>query len=230
MSETDQAVASAARTIARTRQDALPPPRRPARRGIATKAKRIAGAALALVLAMFIWGLISPIGVTGVMIGAVVLALITMAVLFMSGEKAPDIAALPKTAIAQLPGKTDAWLMAQRRMLPAPAQTLVDGIGAKLDILGPQLATLDEQEPAAATIRRLLADELPGLVRGYERVPANLRRDGLDGLSPDQQLIDGLKVVDGELARMSEQMARGDVEALATQGKYLEYKYRGEPD
>ena len=44
---------------------------------------------------------------------------------------------------------------------------------------------------------------------------------------PEKQLLDGLAVVDTELSRMSEQLARGDLERLATQGKYLELKYQG---
>jgi hypothetical protein len=87
---------------------------------------------------------------------------------------------------------------------------------------------LDAREPAAAEVRRLIADELPELINGYNRVPANLRRDGINGMSPDKQLVDGLAVVDSELARMSEQLAAGDLNKLATQGRYLELKYQGE--
>ena len=88
---------------------------------------------------------------------------------------------------------------------------------------------LDENEPAAAEIRRLIADELPELVRGYGRVPEALRRANTNGMIPEKQLVDGLSVVDSELTRMSEQLARGDLEKLATQGKYLELKYQGDP-
>jgi hypothetical protein len=43
-------------------------------------------------------------------------------------------------------------------------------------------------------------------------------------------LIEGLNVVDAELQRMSEQLASGDLYKLATQGRYLELKYQGDPD
>ena len=85
-------------------------------------------------------------------------------------------------------------------------------------------------EPAAMEIRRLIADELPELVNGYLRVPQHLRRDGLNGMSPDKQLVEGLTVVDAELQRMSEQLASGDLHKLATQGRYLELKYQGDPE
>jgi hypothetical protein len=48
-------------------------------------------------------------------------------------------------------------------------------------------------------------------------------------MSPDKQLVEGLHVVDAELQRMSEQLASGDLHKLATQGRYLELKYQGDP-
>ena len=84
---------------------------------------------------------------------------------------------------------------------------------------------LSETEPAAREVRRLVGEELPELIRGYQRVPQQLRRQG-----PDAQLVEGLRVVEGEIARMTEQLASGDLDKLATQGKYLELKYRGVDD
>jgi hypothetical protein len=200
------------------------------RRSAGRKAMRIIWAAAAILLAVIVAGFILPTGVgtTGVMIAGLVFMLIALAIVMMPGERLPDAAALGTTALAQLPMRTETWLASQRALLPAPAQRLSDGIGLKLEALAPQLQTLDEREPAAAEIRRLIADELPELVKGYGRVPPALRREGIDGMAPDKQLIDGLTVVDSELARMSEQLARGDLEKLATQGKYLELKYQGD--
>ncbi|AYJ86168.1 hypothetical protein D3Y57_09580 [Sphingomonas paeninsulae] len=200
------------------------------RRSAARKAMRIVWAAMAILLTVIIAGFILPTGVgtTGVMIAGLIFLLVALGVIMMPGERQPDAAALPTTALAQLPLRTENWLASQRALLPAPAQRLSDGIGLKLEALAPQLQTLDEREPAAAEIRRLIADELPELVKGYGRVPVALRREGVDGMAPDKQLIDGLTVVDSELARMSEQLARGDLEKLATQGKYLELKYQGD--
>ena len=231
MNSTDEVLAKAEATLTRVTS----PPKLSAqiraaqRRSAARKAKRVFGAVLAIFIAMFIIGLILPIGTTGVMIGVLLMVLAALGIVMMPGEGLPDAAALPTTALAQLPLKTETWLASQRPMLPAPAQRLSDGIGLKLEALAPQLQTLGENEPAAAEIRRLIADELPELVRGYGRVPEALRRANTDGLIPEKQLVDGLSVVDSELARMSEQLARGDLEKLATQGKYLELKYQGDP-
>ena len=82
--------------------------------------------------------------------------------------------------------------------------------------------------PTAATVARPYNfDEVPELVNGYLRVPNHLRRDGLNGMSPDKQLVEGLNVVESELQRMSEQIASGDLQRIATQSRYLELKYQG---
>ena len=101
--------------------------------------------------------------------------------------------------------------------------------GIKLEAMAPQFSRLDPREPAANELRKLVAQELPELIEGYKRVPQAMRREERNGLlSPDKQLVEGLRVVDEELLRMSEQMASGDLDKLATQGRYLELKYRGE--
>ena len=100
----------------------------------------------------------------------------------------------------------------------------------RLETLAPQLQGLNDKEPAALEIRRLIADELPELVNGYARVPLHLRAAQTNGLTPDRQLVEGLGVVESELARMSNQLASGDLNRLATQGRYLELKYQGDAD
>ncbi len=183
-----------------------------------------------LTIGLPLWGLIiGPVGTSGLMIA--VLAFMVAAVGLMAFPRTQLVSSevLPTTDLALLPLRTEEWLAGQRRALPAPATKLVDGIGLKLEILAPQLQALDEREPVAADIRRLISDELPELVKGYQRVPLNLRREGLNGISPDKQLIDGLSVVDEELGRLSEQLASGDLNRFATQGRYLELKYQGDP-
>lgn len=170
-----------------------------------------------------------PVGISGFFLALLASLLLTVVLATWPGDREPTAEALPTTQLALLPLKTEEWLSTQRLALPAPAVRLVDGIGVKLEALVPQLQTLDEREPAAAAVRRLIGEELPDLVKGYTRVPQALRRADTDGIVPERQLIDGLGVVDTELTRMSEQLARGDLERLATQGKFLELKYQGDP-
>ena len=200
-------------------------------RSVAIRARRAALTAFGILVAAFIWGaFVSPLGIGGVLAVALMLMLAVLFVVLLPTStrvRVPDLKTLPSTPLPQLPDKTKAWLDGQRLALPAPARSLADGIGVKLAALAPQLAMLDEREPAAAAVRRLIGNELPELVRGYQSVPQALRKTDTDGMVPERQLMDGLSVVDSELSRMSEQLARGDLERLATQGKYLELKYSG---
>lgn len=186
--------------------------------------------ALGLVVALAImWGIaIGPIGQLGFLAAVIALVVAWVAIVAVSrvAEETPEM--LVASDLAQLPLRTEAWLQRQRALLPPPAIRLADEIGAKLETLGPQLAALDPREPAAAGIRKLLAQELPELIQGYARVPPELRRTAGDGVAPDRQLLDGLGVVEQELGRMSADLASGDLHKLATQGRYLELKYRDE--
>jgi hypothetical protein len=227
MSEVDRQIARSNELLDRARQRAKPKSGSSLARAARATKYAILGAG-AILIGAIIWGLITPLGTTGVMITFLaMMAAMCLGVMF-SREAEVSIDALKQTDLKQLPHSTARWLDGQQKMLPAPAQTLADAIGIKLESLAPQLQSLDAREPAAAEVRRLIADELPELINGYHRVPAALRRDGINGMSPDKQLVDGLAVVDSELARMSEQLATGDLNKLATQGRYLELKYQGE--
>ena len=178
---------------------------------------------LAILIAAVAWGLIiGPIGGTGVMAVALGIVLAWIGTILFSAEPEANAEQLPQVPLKALPNRTEQWLDSQRPALPAPANRLIDQIGVRREGLAPCVQHLDEREPAAMEVRRLVGEELPELVRGYQRVPQQLRRQG-----PDAQLVEGLRVVESELARMTQQLASGDLDKLATQGKYLELKYRG---
>ncbi|WBQ16494.1 hypothetical protein [Sphingobium yanoikuyae] len=187
---------------------------------------RIAGAAFAIIIAAMIAGWFMPLGTGGVMIVLGLLLVTTLFFALLPGERAVSPDKLADTALTALPLKTEIWLENQRKALPAPAASLVDSIGVKLETLAPQLERLGEQDPAAHEIRRLLADHLPELVTGYQSIPAPLRREERNGRVPEKQLIEGLSVIDAEIGRMSEQLASGDLDKLATQNRFLELKYQ----
>ncbi|NNM78178.1 hypothetical protein HJG53_14895 [Sphingomonas sp. ID1715] len=178
---------------------------------------------LAILVGAVVWGMISPIGGVGVMAVALATVLAWVGVILFTAEPVAKAEELPQVPLKALPARTEQWLESQRLALPAPANRLIDQIGVRLEGLAPCVQMLDEREPAAAEVRRLIGEELPELVRGYQRVPQPLRRQG-----PDTQLVEGLRVVESELGRMTEQLASGQLDKLATQGKYLELKYRGE--
>ena len=194
--------------------------------------RRLARAGLAMLAIAFataMFGLlVAPIGIEGLLLSFVAMALVAGLILFWPAGPEPRPETLVRADLPELPLRTEQWLESQRPVLPAPAAWLIDGIGMRLEALAPQLRDLDPRAPAATEIRKLIAEELPELSEGYCRVPANLRRDDLHGISPDKQLLDGLAVVEGELGRICEQLASGDLHKLAIQGRYLELKYRGE--
>jgi hypothetical protein len=171
-------------------------------------------------------GFVAPIGITGVMIALGVMIAAVLLIAALPGERRVRTEALAETALPALPLQTEIWLENQRKALPAPAVTLVDSIGVKLETLAPQLERLGEQDPAAQEIRKLLADHLPELVTGYQSIPEPLRREERNGRVPEKQLIEGLGVIDAEISRMSETLASGDLDKLAVQNRFLELKYQ----
>lgn len=189
-------------------------------------------AVLGIMLAAGLFGaFVSPLGISGFFLTWVAMMIVGFGILFWPSGPAPTPQTMAKADLPLLPEQTERWLEAQRPALPAPAQRLTDDIGAQLAAIAPQLRELDPLEPAAEEVRKLMAVELPELIDGYRKLPENLRREGRNGTSPDRQLVEGLKVVDEELKRMSEQLASGDLHKLATQNRYLELKYRGDgPD
>src|SRR3546814_14007031 len=97
--------------------------------------------------------LIQPLGFAGVM--AVTLLLIGVAVLFGKWPPFPEPRQqdLPRADLKQLAGRTEIWLEAQRPALPAPARTLVYGIGVQPELLPPPLQTPDPATQARQSVR-----------------------------------------------------------------------------
>ena len=217
--------------LARVRRQTSPRAIKQHRRRVVGFFRRLKYAVLAMLgvmVAAGIAGSFMAIGVWGFLLMLIGMGIAFFTIMGWPQDPEPTPAQMAKSDLPMLPSQTERWLEAQRPALPAPAKRLADEIGIKLEAIGPQLATLDPREPAAYELRKLMAEELPELVDGYRKVPEAMRREARNGSSPDKQLIDGLRVVDEELQRMSEQLASGDLNKLATQGRYLELKYRGE--
>ena len=181
---------------------------------------------LAVLVASIVAGFFIPLGITGVMVTLGVMLAVVLLIIAMPPERSVKVEALSRTSLSALPLQTEIWLENQRKGLPTPAAALVDSIGVKLETLAPQLERLTDQEPAAQEVRRLLADHLPELVTGYQSIPQPLRREERNGRVPEQQLIEGLSVIDAEITRMSEGLASGDLNRLAIQNRFLEMKYQ----
>lgn len=190
---------------------------------------RIAAADGAILAGAIVFGLtVAPLGMMGAMLVALLLVAATIFFAVLPASAPVNVEKLGEIPLKALPRSTERWLETQRPALPAPVRGLVDSIGVKLETLAPQLATLDENSPAAVEVRKLVGEQLPELVKGYGRVPEPLRRVERNGLTPDQQLAQGLQLIDDEIAEMTAQLAQGDLDALATRGRYLQIKYQGD--
>ena len=129
--------------------------------GLMRKVKYAFWAVLTVLLGSVVAGFVLPLGTTGVMIALGVMIAALLLIALLPTETKVKSEALAQTPLTALPLQTEIWLENQRKALPAPAITLVDSIGVKLETLAPQLERLDPQDPAAQDVRRLLADHLP---------------------------------------------------------------------
>ncbi len=194
------------------------------------RAARATTVAATIVVALVLWGLIvGPIGTT-VLVLAVLFGFAAVLAAAVWSPAAPEPATLAEAPAATLPAVTEAWLDRRRADLPRLAAPQVDAIAAKLATLESQLAAVPAADPVAQDLQRLLGKHLPELVERYTRVPQEQRARTIegDGRSIETALIDGLKVVDAELARASDELAAADRDAVIVQGKFLESRYKGD--
>lgn len=172
----------------------------------------IAIANAAILIAAMVTGLILPggIGIFGALAAMLLMLAVTLMIALAPAPRAPSPAKLAQVDIKALPGQTERWLEAQRPRLPAPAVTLVDRIGQRLETLSPQLAAVDNDTVEAMEVRRLIGEQLPAFLRDYERVPEPLRRVERNGRTPDAQLVDGLKLIEQEIGDMTQRLAQAE--------------------
>jgi hypothetical protein len=170
-------------------------------------------------------GLITPIGMFG-FLAAVGLAIgIAALLLFVPGgsaARAPS-ADLPNGEMVQ---RFDSYLYRQRASLPPPARTELDRISAALPSLKQTLQRIDTLDPDAQDARRLMSIHLPGLIDRYQHVPATFRNErDSEGLTVDERLVEGLGAARAALEETSEKLARADLAAFETQGRFIKSRY-----
>ena len=176
-------------------------------------------------IATIIVGLVTPIGMFG-FLAAVGLAIGIAALLaFMPGEqaaKAPS-ADLPNGQMVQ---RFDSYLYRTRAALPAPARTEIDAISARLPALKETLQRVETLDPKAKDARRLMSIHLPGLIDRYLNVPAEFRRqEDAEGVTVDQRLVEGLSAARTALDEISQDLAKTDLDAFQTQGRFIKTRY-----
>ncbi|MCC7394990.1 MAG: hypothetical protein IT553_09110 [Sphingomonadaceae bacterium] len=232
MSEVDETIARARAAIERSRtRDAGPMLRRTTSRAEAERAKRfilLLGAGFAAIIGLVIfWSMvIGPVKAMGILL----LLIAAAAVFFGSGILARGrpitLPQMQSGTLAAITDNSERWLMQQRRLLPPPARTLGDQIGARIAALQPMLANISDDTHEARELKRILGDELPDLVGRYQAVPANLRRTDRNGRVPEQDLVDGLGLIDQQIDNLSRGLGAVEMDKLSSQKRYLELRYQ----
>ena len=171
-------------------------------------------------------GFIQPIGMFG-FLAAVGVAIGIAALLgFMpSGKNNPTAppADLPNGEMVQ---RFDSYLYRQRAALPPPARAEIDALSRILPSLKQMLERVDDLNPDAQDARRLMSVHLPGLIERYANVPPAYRsqKDGED-VTIDERLVEGLHAGRDALAEVAEKLARSDMAAFETQGRFIKSRY-----
>ena len=231
----DEAIARFDELIARY-DDRTPAGVKAARRHVArdvrSLGRRLANMGMAigaLIAATIVFGLaVGPIGVNGLFLVAVLTLVILAFFSIWPGEAkvAPYSDELPNRAIVQ---RFDSYLVRRRRALPPAAARQVDAISSHLPLLESKLEQVNPLDPLAQDARRLMGKHLPELIERYDRIPPPYRheRDG-GGLTVEERLVAGLDAAREALDDIGSKLAREDLSAFETQGRFLESRYKDE--
>lgn len=202
-----------------------PPPR-----GSTGWAKRIASAAIVVGLIMIATVVLGVI-VDGIGLGGFALALLAMsgagAYFLMPPREKPLVDYREDMSNQQVVQRLDTLLGRKRVTLPGAAAQRLDAISQQLPLLENRLSETNELDPLAQDARRLMGKHLPELIERYERVPVAYRaeRDG-EGLTVDQRLVQGLDAAKTALDDLGRKLAREDLNAFETQGRFIESRYK----
>lgn len=195
--------------------------------GVGRTAAKIAGVVVMIWVVAMVIGLLKPIG----MIGFLAALFVTVAAVGLMIERSVKQSVSPPAPSADLPNgpmveRFDSYLYRVRPALPAPARAQIDAISAALPSLKQTLERLDTHDPQAQDARRLMSIHLPGLIDRYANVPAEYRKeqDG-EGKTVDERLVESLAAGRAALTEVSEQLARADMAAFETQGRFIKSRY-----
>jgi hypothetical protein len=197
-------------------------------RDLAGRLARVGVAVGVISILTIVVGLITPIGMFG-FLAAVGLAVGIAALLaFVPSEQA---AKAPGTDLpnGQMVQRFDSYLYRTRGALPAPARSEIDAISARLPALKDVLQRVETLDPKAQDARRLMSIHLPGLIERYLNVPAEFRRqEDSEGITVDQRLVEGLSAARTALDEISQDLAKNDLDAFQTQGRFIKSRYGDE--
>lgn len=171
-------------------------------------------------------GLFMPIGMFG-FLAAVGLAIgIAAVIAFSGGREIAKPVVTPDLPNGEMVQRFDSYIYRTRAALPAPAQAEIDQLSAQLPGLRRTLDRLPTLDPNAQDARRLMSIHLPGLIDRYLHVPSAYRgqQDG-EGITVDERLVEALGAGRVALSEISEKLAKADMMAFETQGRFIKSRY-----
>jgi hypothetical protein len=178
-------------------------------------------------LAAVVIGLVQPIGMIGFFAALLATGVVAAALIARGGRAAisapPPATDLPNGTMVE---RFDSYLYRTRRALPAPAQAQIDALSSALPSLKETLERVEALDPDAQDARRLMSIHMPALIDRYLNVPAAFRgeEDG-EGKTLDASLVEGLEAGRTALREISEKLARADMAAFETQGRFIKSRY-----
>lgn len=193
---------------------------------VGTRIALIAAVDAIILIAAMVAGFFIPLGLFGFLAVMLLMLAATLAIAMAPAAKPPTEEKLREVDLRILPAQTERWLEGQRGALPGPAARMTDRIIMRLENLSPQLAQVEPGTEPEFEVRKLVGEQLPALVKDYCKVPATLRTVERNGRTPDGELVNGLALIEQEIADMTARLAQGDLDSLQTRGRYLEMKYR----
>ena len=194
--------------------------------GLMRRFTRVGVAIGVISLLTIIIGLVQPIGMFGFLAAiGIAIGIAALLGLMPSGKDNPVAppADLPNGQMVQ---RFDSYLYRQRVALPAPARAEIDAISRILPSLRQTLERVEDLNPDAQDARRLMSKHLPGLIDRYVNVPPAYRaqKDGED-VTVDERLVEGLAAGREALTEVSEKLAKSDLVAFETQGRFIKSRY-----
>lgn len=197
--------------------------------GLGRTVKRIALVVVGVWAATMAVGFIRPIGMFGLLAAVVIGLFLAMAMIAGSrGGRRPKLPS-PDLSASQLADRLDSYFYRARPALPAPAQAELDAMLAALPELRQMLDRADPSSEAEQDAKRLLGTHLPNLVDRYLSVPPGYRAVEDGDVSVDARLVEALKAGRSAIDDIGHRLARNQVAAFETQGRFIESRYKDEP-
>lgn len=183
--------------------------------------------AIVVPITMISFGLfLGPKGYEGLILAPLSVLVSWALILFFALRGRPSPARVARARRSDLPTEAASWLSRRRALLPREAHLPLDRIVDRLEALELPLEGASVDEATATRLRKLLTDDLVGLVEHYKKLPPHLQREARHGgATPREHLIDGLQTIEAELGRIQDRVSADDMRSLATKRRYLELKY-----